>query len=236
MSKMKNKMRGSLSLIWILLIFFYSCTKLRTNVYDQVKNFWHTPDQIAAGVAPAYSGLRDYAPLNSMYNLHEVSTDEVIVPTRGADWYDNGTWEKMWKHTWVPDLYFFEDGWQFIYGGIARVNTILQAVDQIDPKPTDLVSIKAELKLVRAFYYYLGIDLFGNIPIVENNNVPISQLGNKSRKEVFDYIEKEIKNVLADITGEVNSRTYGRATKWFAQAILAKLYLNAFVYTGTARW
>jgi hypothetical protein len=171
-----------------------------------------------------------------MYNLNEVSTDEVIVPTRGADWYDNGTWEKMWKHTWVPDLYFFEDGWQFIYGGIARVNTILQAVDQIDPKPTDLVSIKAELKLVRAFYYYLGIDLFGNIPIVENNNVPISQLGNKSRKEVFDYIEKEIKNVLADITGEVNSRTYGRATKWFAQAILAKLYLNAIVYTGTARW
>ena len=39
----------------------FSCTKLDTKVYDQVENFWQTPDQVAAGVAPVYSGLRNYA-------------------------------------------------------------------------------------------------------------------------------------------------------------------------------
>src|SRR5687768_1857001 len=126
----------------------------------------------------------------------------------------------MWKHTWGPDHELILEAWQFIFGGIARVSSILETVEQIVPKPPDFASIQAELKTVRAFYYYLGLDLFGNIPIVENNNISLSQLGNKTRIEVFAYIEKELKVNLSAITGEVNLKTYGRATKWFAQAIL----------------
>ena len=54
-----------------LLCVSLSCTKLDTKVYDQVDNFWQTPDQVAAGVAPAYSGLRNYAPANDIYSLNE---------------------------------------------------------------------------------------------------------------------------------------------------------------------
>lgn len=130
--------------------------------------------------------------------------------------------------------YFFEDGWQFVYGGVTRVNSILQAVDNIHPP--DSVSIRAELKVVRAFYYFWGLDLFGNIPIVESNSVSLSELENKPRAEVFNYVEKEIRENLPNLTDEVNQRTYGRVTKWFAYALLAKMYLNAKVYTGTERW
>lgn len=233
---MKYKSFTAILLTGLVTVLSDSCTKLEPHVYDRVQNFWRTPDQIAAGIAPAYIDLRNYAPFNSLYNLNEVSTDEIIVPTRGSDWYDNGSWEKMWKHRWAPDVYLFEDGWQFVYAGIARVNSILQAVDEIVPPPQDSVSIKAELKMIRAFYYYIGIDLFGNIPIVQNNTIPLSQLTNKSRTEVFEYIEKEIKGNLPALTEEVTLKTYGRATKWFAEALLAKLYLNASVYTGTPRW
>ena len=220
-----------------MLSVSYSCTKLDTNVYDKVTNFWQSPDQIAAGVAPAYSGLRACAPANSIFNLNECSSDEVIVPLRGGDWADNGVWRDMWKHTWGPEIFFVEFGWQSIYtNGVTRINTILEAVNEINPKPVDSVSILAELKTVRAFYYYLGLDLFGNIPIVENNNTDLSKLGNKTRKEVFAYVEKEIKDNLPALATDVNLKTYGRATQWFAQAILAKLYLNAQVYTGTPRW
>jgi hypothetical protein len=59
-----------------------------------VETFWQTPDQVAAGVAPAYSGLRNYALGNAVFNLNELSSDEIIVPTRGGDWADNGIWEK----------------------------------------------------------------------------------------------------------------------------------------------
>ena len=120
-----------------------------------------TPDQIAAGVAPAYSALRSYGPgfpfgNPNVYSLNEMSTDEMIVPNRATDWGDDVMWEEMWKHTWGPNHPFLIEGWQFIYGGIARVNSILQAVDQIDPKPAELPSIIAELKTIRAFYYYHG--------------------------------------------------------------------------------
>jgi hypothetical protein len=232
---MKNTFCGQVLLITMLLaIAEISCTKPTTKVYDQVTSFWQTPEQIAAGIAPAYILLRSYAPVNGMFNLNEVSTDEVIVPIRGGDWYDNDVYEKMWKHTWLPDLVFFEEGWQFVYGGVAKVNSILQAVDEIHPP--DSVSIKAELKVVRAFYYFCGLDLFGNIPIVESNNVSLSASGNKPRKEVFEFIEKEIKENLPAITDEANERTYGRVNKWFAYTLLAKMYLNAEIYNGTPRW
>jgi hypothetical protein len=233
------KKKNSIKIFLFLISFLHigiSCTKLDTNVYDQVTNFWQTPDQIAAGVAPAYSGLRNYAPANNVFSLNEVSTDEVIVPIRGGDWNDNGNWEKLWKHTWKPDHPQLSDTWEYIYSSIARVNSILQTVNAIDPKPNESASIIAELKTIRAFYNYLALDPFGNVPIVENNNTDLSQLGNKSRTEVFSYVVKEIKDNLTSLTTEVNLKTYGRATQWFAQSILAKLYLNALVYTGTPRW
>lgn len=104
---MKNTSFAILLITLSLGIAADSCTKPTTKVYDQVTNFWETPEQIAAGIAPAYNLLRNYAPVNGMFNLNEVSTDEVIVPIRGGDWYDNDVYEKMWKHTWLPDLVFF---------------------------------------------------------------------------------------------------------------------------------
>ena len=150
---MKNKFTRSVRQATMLLTLgMISCTKPTTQVYDQVTNFWETPEQIAAGIAPVYIGLRSYGPVNGMFNLNEVSTDEVIVPIRGGDWYDNDVYEKMWKHTWLPDLRFFEEGWQFVYGGITRANAILKSVEDIHPP--DSVSIIAELKVARAFYYF----------------------------------------------------------------------------------
>src|SRR6476660_821437 len=112
-------MRNAIIIAGILLMA--SCTKTRTSVYDQVTNFWETPDQVAAGIAPAYINLRSYAPANGMFNLNELSTDEVIVPIRGGDWGDNGIFQKLWKHTWAPENDIFDEGWQFVYGGISGI-------------------------------------------------------------------------------------------------------------------
>jgi hypothetical protein len=106
--------------------------------------------------------------------------------------------KKMWKHEWTPDHPFFSNVWEdFIYSGIARVNSILEAVNKVDPKPGDYNSIVAELKTVRAFYNYIALDLFGNVPIVEDNSTDLLKLGTKSRTEVFSYVEKEIRDNLS---------------------------------------
>ena len=236
--KKKNILQFLLS--GILPLWICSCTKLDTKVYDQVSNFWQTPDQIAAGVAPAYTELRNYVPTfwgrPNVYDLNETSSDEIIVPNRGTDWADDVVWEEMWKHQWGPDHQFVKDGWQFIYGGIARVNLILQTLNELNPKPPDITLIEVELKTIRAFYYYLAIDLYGNVPIHGVGVIDQAKLGTKTRNEVFAYTEKELKDNLATLSTDVNSKTYGRATKWFAEALLAKLYLNAQVYTGVPRW
>src|SRR5215218_2865422 len=194
---MKKGNVSKIFLFYILLIAVsLSCTKLDTKVYDKVLNFWQTPEQVAAGVAPVYSWLRNYAPggYPSVYNLNEMSSDEIIVPNRVTDWADDVTWEQMWKHTWKPDHPFVSDGWQFIYGGIARANSILDAVNQITPKPTNLNAIQAELKTVRAFYHFIALDLFGNVPIADSNYTDLSKLPTKPRSEVFSHVEREIKD------------------------------------------
>jgi len=214
----------------LLLVLILSCTKLDTRIYDQVS----AGDQVAADIGPAYSWLRDYS--GSIYNLNEISTDEIIVPKRGADWADDVIWEQIWKHIWNPENRFINDAWFFIYGGIARVNSILDILYKLNSKPADYNKTVAELKTIRAFYQYIALDLFGNVPIADSNYTNLAKLPTKSRAEVFAFVEKELKDNLAFISTEVNTQTYGRATQWFAHALLAKLYLNAQVYTGTARW
>jgi len=239
---MKNKIIIQVFLILILTACAgLSCKKLDAKIYDKVESFGKNPDQIAASVASVYVGLREYAPLgggfsNGAYILNENSSDEVIVPTRGGDWNDNDVWRKIWTHNWGPDLVFFDYGWRFLYGGIARVNSTLELVQNSNLHLQDSAYIIAELKTVRAFYYYLALDWFGNVPIAEVGVTDLSKLKNKSRTEVFEYVEKELLENLGDLTPDVNQQTYGMATQWFAQAILAKLYLNAEVFTGKSRW
>jgi hypothetical protein len=94
-----------------------------------------------------------------------------------------------------------------------------------------------EIKALRAIYYYWLLDLFGNVPISTDfkNTTPPP---NNTRKEVYDFVEKELTEALPNLekTGPADNSTYGRVNYYTAQAMLAKLYLNAEVYTGTAQW
>jgi starch-binding outer membrane protein, SusD/RagB family len=216
-----------------------SCTKLKTTIYDRVTvtNFWKTPDQIAAGVAPAYANLRGLLDMFNNYPLLECSTDEVIVPTRGNNWTDQGVWEQLWKHKWTPSHSNMESFWTYIYTGSTSVNIILKAVNEINPRPADLSSIQAELKTMRAYYYFQALDLFGNVPVDTAYILTDSKLETTiERPAVFAFVEKELRDNISLLPKDVNLNTYGRATQWFAYAVLAKLYLNAKVYTGTTRW
>jgi hypothetical protein len=217
-----------------------SCTKLDTKVYDKIDNFFNSADRVQYGVGSVYSGLRSAGPGfgPNIYNLNEITSDEIIVPNRGLDWGDNGIWDVLWKHTWVANSPPVNDGWQFIYGatGIPRVNDVLAAVYKFKPELRDYNALVAELRTVRAYYHFTALDLFGNTPIEDTNTNDLSRVGTRPRKEVFAYVENELNENLDALPKEVSADTYGRVTYWFSRALLAKLYLNAEVYTGTPRW
>jgi len=92
----------------------------------------------------------------------------------------------------------------------------------------------AELKLLRAYHYLKIMDLWGNVPIITKVAEPISP-PTQSRVEVFNFIEKEIKDNI-DKAPILSKQMHGRMSQAGGYAMLLELYLNAEVWTGTARW
>jgi len=234
---MKLASLKNITTLLLVLGTMAACTKLDQKVYSVVpnQNFWQTPDQIAAGIAPAYSQLANI-PDGNFKDLQETSSDEQVVPARGSDWLADGQHIQLWSHTWNGETAQVRDAWNDLYSGIGKINFILGIVNSLSPAPPDLVKINAELKTLRALYYYWTMDLYGNIPLVTDFKTNPNSVTNSTRTEVFNFIEKELKDNLDFVTEEVSPATYGRMTKWTCFSVLAKLYLNAGVYTGTPRW
>ncbi len=200
-----------------------SCTNLEETVFDQIPatDFGKTADQIAAQLGPAYANLRDYS--WNIYNT-EVTTDVITVPTRGSDWFDGGEWLAFGRHTMNPTHGPTNGIWTWGYSGIGRVNSLFSIVK-------GNAVAEAELRTVRAYYYYLMVDLFGNVPIITESSTDNST---KTRAEVAKFVESELKAAMPNLSATNGGAYYGRANKWVAQMILAKLYLNWNVFTGEA--
>lgn len=214
----------SVSALSLGLISLQSCTDLTEPVYGAILddgNFPKTDDQIAAVLGPAYGGLRGMT--DNWFNPSEATSDEMIVPTRGGDWFDNGDWLAYSRHTWTAQHGPINGVWGFIFGNISQVNQLMEVVKS-NPKAV------SELKAIRAFYYFMAIDLFGNVPVVEDAT---SNAGTKTRAEVYAFIEKEL---LANIPNLNTGKVYSRINQDVANMLLAKLYLNAGVYKGSPEW
>lgn len=229
-----NKTNRCLLAVMLGLVTMVSCTKLQTNVYSVVPStsFWQTPAQVAAGVAPAYSQLNGLLAIGGdIANMVEGVTDEMVVPTRGSDWGDAGHWDALWFHTYEKTNGNWNGGWNDVFGGISKCNLIIQSVKGLSPAPPTLPAILAQVKTIRAYYYYLAMSVFGNIPIVTDtttNPTPPTQ----PRSTVFNFIVSDLTSSLPYLTAEVDASTYGQVTKYFAHALLARLYLNGIVFAG----
>ena len=218
---------------FVLLILTPACTDLTEAPSSAITpgNFYRNEDEVIGGLASVYAQLR--ATVWSYYNLSEISTDEMIVPTRGSDWYDNGTWLDVHRQTFTPNspagLDNINGAWNDLFQGVARANVVLAGVENVSfaSKPT----VIAELRTLRAFYYYLLMDLFGGVPIV--TDVEIKPRAQNTRAEVFKFVEDELTAARATLPSTWSADMNGRLTKGAADAMLASLYLNAQVFTGT---
>jgi hypothetical protein len=233
---MKNFKRIYILLLGCVLATTFSCTNLDEEVYSDLTGdtFFDTEENLLRAFGTSYTILYQYGAQYSMPSL-DVSTDLFAVPTRGGDWLDGGRWQRLHRHEWTTNEIYVDNMWGFIFNG---VNICNQLIFQFELSGGDLAdNAIAELRALRAFYYWWGVDLFGNIPIETEFDVPDGYLPTpNTRQEVYDFIEAELLEVAPLLTEEVGAVTYGRMTKYAALTTLAKLYLNAEVYTGTAQW
>jgi hypothetical protein len=236
---MKNKNTKYILLASMLgAATLYSCTDLNEEVYSEVlaSNYQPTEKDLPAIVAPVYSSLRSLMlGWQGYFDLQEEAADAIITPVRPNGWDDGGTYRRMHQHAWTSLQWQPENAWQSSFRSITTVNRVLSQIADGDiPLTTGKEQIEAELRAVRAFAYYLLLDNHGNVPIVtdfKDVNLPKQS----TRKEVYDFVVKELTEVAPNLS-ENASTTYGQMNRWGAKALLAKIYLNAEVYTGTPQW
>ena len=190
------------------------------------------PCSLLALLAPVYSALHNTQ--DNYYNVSEISTDEMIVPTRGQDWYDGGTWLDLHHQTWTATspatLTFLNGIWNDAFSGITRANELLDALR--NARGRDQAIIAAEARTLRALYYYQLMDMFGGVPIFTTPQ--FAPQPRNTRAEVFHFIESELLETRTALPDSWVAADYGRMTKGAADAILASLYLNAAVFTSDA--
>ncbi|WP_159517303.1 RagB/SusD family nutrient uptake outer membrane protein [Sunxiuqinia indica] len=214
-----------------------ACTDLEENVLDEQLggNLVNNPSNAQALINPPYASLRRTIEWSNYWGLQEITTDEVIIPTRGTDWYDNGAWQQLHLHTWNSDHMRFQNVWNHLTQGVSRANTAINYISQFPQSTTNDLFI-TEARFLRAYYMYLINDLFGQVPFRAADETDYSASPEVlSRKEAADYIIDELKAILPNLKtkSEVGST---RATVGAAQTLLAKVYLNYEVYTGEAKW
>lgn len=124
---------------------------------------------------------------------------------------------------------------------ITRANEFL--VQSKESSIEGVAGLRAEARFLRAYAYYMLLDLYGNPPFATEENIggelpkQFDTNFSTGRKSLFEWIESELKDLLAnDDMPEIGEVSYPRVNKGAAQALLARMYLNAQVYTGTARW
>jgi hypothetical protein len=220
-----------------------SCTKLNEEVYSDIKpeDFYKDKTQVMSAFLRPYSHSRWLVSESDYWLLNELSADQFAWPQKGKHGYDNGNWIRLHRHTWTPDETTVYNAWTGFWNGVGYCNQVLgdfeqqkEAIAKAGFDEATRHSMLAEIKVLRAWYYMLMMDVFGNVPIV--TEVPESAKPTnpptKKRAEVFAFAEKELKENIPALPLS-NPARINRAAGF---AILAKLYLNAPVYIQQNKW
>lgn len=161
------------------------------------------------------------------YSLTEVSTDELLVPTRGTDWGDNGIWRTVHTHTWSATHNHIVNVWNEKNGAVLRCTEI------IDPLTTSTPLQLAEAKFARAWNMWIVMDFWGQVPFRNPTDGPEVIPSVKSRSEAYDMIVQDLTDAIAGLpAANPTSTNKTRPTKATARFFLAKVKLNANVYKG----
>ena len=235
------------SFVCILMFsLLFSCDDfLNENPKDKIPEedaYKSLTDLYYNAVASLYNNIGGYSDSQGLqgtgrgiYDLNTFTTDEAIMPTRGGDWYDGGFWQGLFLHRWGVDNDAIQATWEYLYKVIGLCNQSLERIDtyQETHHDTELPAYRAEVRAFRALYYYHLMDLFGRVPLILSSAIPLKEVKQNNRKEVFDFIVKELQEsapLLAQTYSNRSGSYYGRITRPVVHFLLAKLVLNAEIY------
>lgn len=199
-----------------------SCTDLDVDVKSKYTEYPNDPVAIEGKMSDVYYSFRQA--LGNNYNrVQTFSSDEATGVSFGTDYFDKG--ENI-----HPSIHNFMSGddpanyWTDLASGITKCNKIIEEFKET-PK------VAAPARLMRAFYHFILMDSYGDVPVQDHLPADNEAVVRSPRKEVAEFIEKEVKECLPDLSDKNDASTYGKPNKWMAEALLVKLYINWGVYT-----
>lgn len=229
-----------------LLLVAGSCTKLDEKLYSQIPatNFYNNKFELLTAVLRPFTHARAWASMqdrHGYWRLQELTADQQAWPQKGRHGYDGAQWIRQHYHQWTVTDRAIEEPWELIYQGIGFCNNTLDDFEKVDFSKlgiteSEKAAMIAETKVIRAWHYLKLMDLYGNVPIVTTaKGGQPTDPATVPRAEVFSFVEKELKENLNALQ-PLSLAMVGRVTKPAAYAMLAELYINAQVWSGTARW
>lgn len=233
---MKKKFYKSFTILSYSLVagaFLIGCTNLEIEESDSL---------IAAGGSAQFSGVENVnSALDNLYGgfnrigdqanvfaLQEVSTDELLVPTRGTDWGDNGLWRTLHQHTWDathPHVLATWNNWN---------SSIFVASEILDERSSPTADQTAQASFARAFAMFIILDNFGQVPFRAPDEGPEINPTVLTSSEALDFILSDLDVAIAGLpsVAAMDIDNLNRGSLAAAQFLKAKVLLNAHIYRG----
>ena len=229
----------TVSLVVLAMLVIPGCTDLEEELFSDLTsdNFFQSDEELSAALGQAYSAFGSLGNHFNIYTANELSSDEQVICQKGGDWFDGGVLIQLHRHQVTPDNGIMNSAWGVMYNGINTANRLIAQFEGIGTESA--LAVIPELRAIRAFWYLMALDNFGNVPLVIafTDDVPSNNSDFQTgRTEVFNFVESELTSVLPSLRSGVGGGDYAKFNQATAHAALVELYLNAEVYTGTARW
>ena len=198
--------------------------------------FFTSPESTYAVLCRPFTHWKWYIGADRWY-LQELSTDEMVCPKRGSDWYNSGEYYRLHYHTWSPDDRFVVNTYDGTTGGISRAleaKSDLQGVDYNAIGLNDAVKADHinQLNAITAYFYMRGLDYFGGMPIYYS--VDDDLCARSTARETYAHIETLLKDAIPALSKKttLGASEDGYIKQAAAAALLAQLYFNAVAYIG----
>lgn len=231
----------------VSLLSLGGCTDLGETLYDQVgtQNYYNTKSDVIRAVFRPFEHA--FWSIQSRHVLNELSADQLITPTRDGWWDDGGKWRRLHYHQWdVEDGGDAQTEWNGCFQGIMQCNYVIEDLEKLNAEQfgfsdTEFDNLKAQCRVLRAWFYLRLLDAFRNIPFaVSFSNVALNTETQVEPQVIFKFIESELSECLPLLTKKETlgsgANIQGQWTQAGAAALLVRLYLNANVYIGEERY
>ncbi|MCI2083182.1 MAG: RagB/SusD family nutrient uptake outer membrane protein [Bacteroidales bacterium] len=229
----------------LAVVLTCSCTNLDETVYDQVTsdNYYNTKmDVIRAVYRPFEHG---YYSVQSRQVIEELAGDQVATWKKDDWWDDGGKWRRLHYHTWTTEEEVIKTEWDGCFTGTMQCNSVIDDLNTLDPDKfgfteAEFEGLVSQCRTLRAWFYIRLLGMYRNIPLVASSKVSSDTVAQAKPQEVFDFIEKELKECIDLLPAKEgtggNGTAQGQWTKAGAAALLVRLYLNAEKWIGEKKY